>query len=114
MLRWRRTLRTHTSERFIAVRDNRPVATADLHYLLGGTVSGTIVLDETAGWTEEQIPDLLAALDEDMLPDVDQSRGTLLYTVVIGEVIGSYELEPESAKPIRPKDARSKTKLRAE
>lgn len=96
MIRWKRSLRTSSSERFIAFRVQRAVATADLHYLADKSVAGTIVLDESAGWTEEQIPDLLAALDEDMLPDVDQARGTLKYTVVVGEVIGDFEHGDES------------------
>lgn len=98
MLRWKRTLRTSSSERFVAVRDGsdpREVAVADLHYLKDGTVSGTIVLDRSAGWTEEQVPDLLASLDEDMLPNVDQALGNLHYTVIMGETLGSYDLEPE-------------------
>ena len=100
MLRWKRTLRTSSSERFVAVRDGvggepREVALADLHYLKDGTVSGTIVLDRSAGWTEEQVPDLLASLDEDMLPNVDQALGNLHYTVIMGETLGSYELAPE-------------------
>lgn len=41
------------------------------------------------------MPDLLASLDDDMLPNVDQSLGNLFYTVVMGETLGSYELEPE-------------------
>lgn len=95
MLRWKRALRTPSSERFVALRDGREVALAEIHYLHDGSVSGTVVLDRAAGWTEEQVPDLLASLDDDMLPNVDQSLGNLFYTVVMGETLGSYELEPE-------------------
>lgn len=97
MLRWKRTLRTYSSERFVALRDGQEVALADLHYLLDGSVAGTVVLDRSAGWTEEQVPDLLAALDEDMLPSVDQAVGDLSYTVIMGETLGSYELDTEAA-----------------
>jgi hypothetical protein len=98
MLRWKRTLRTYSSERFVATREGRDVALADLHYLLDGSVAGTIVLDREAGWTEEQVPDLLASLDEDMLPSVDQATGGLSYTVIMGDTLGSYELETEATK----------------
>ncbi len=101
MLRWKRTLRTYSSERFVAIRDGQEVALADLHYLLDGSVAGTVVLDRSAGWTEEQVPDLLAALDEDMLPSVDQARDNLLYTVIMGETLGSYELENDAAESPR-------------
>ncbi len=113
MLRWKRSLRTSSSERFVAVRDGsvgdpRQVAMADLHYLKDGTVSGTIVLDGSAGWTEEQVPDLLASLDEDMLPNVDQALGTLHYTVVMGEILGSYDIEPETLPAPKPDKSRKK------
>lgn len=101
MFKWKRTVRTSSSERFVAVRDGgnagRPVevAAVDLHYMNDGTVSGTVVLIQGVGedWSEVRIPDLLASLDEDFLPDVDLARGNLLYTVVLGEVIGSYQAD---------------------
>lgn len=88
MLRWKRSLRTHTSERFVAFRDEHEVATADLHYLADSTVLGTIVLFRDAEWSEEQIPDILASLDEDLLPSVDAAEGNVRFTVVIGDLIG--------------------------
>ena len=56
-----------------------------------GTVAGTVILLKEVGWREEEIPALLATLDDDFLPDVDLERGTLNYTVVIGEVVGNWE-----------------------
>lgn len=49
MLRWKRALRTPSSERFVALRDGREVALAEIHYLHDGSVSGTVVLDRAAG-----------------------------------------------------------------
>ncbi len=91
MINWKRTLRTVSSERFLAMRDGQDVAAIDLHYLANGTVSGTVILLKNAGWKEDDIPKLLQALDEDFLPDVDLERGTLTYTVVMGEVVGNWE-----------------------
>ena len=88
---WKRTLRTGSSERFLAQRDGKDVAAVDLHYLVNGTVAGTVILLKDAGWREEEIPTLLASLDDDFLPDVDLERGTLNYTVVIGELVGNWE-----------------------
>ena len=68
-------------------------AAVDLHYLASGTVSGTVILLKSAGWTEAEIPKLLKSLDDDFLPDVDLERGTLTYTVVLGELIGVFEAE---------------------
>ncbi len=91
MITWKRTLRTTSSERFLAIRDGREVAAVDLHYLPGGTASGTVILLKSVDWKEADIQPLLASLDEDFLPDVDLAHGTLTYTVVTGEVVGNYE-----------------------
>ncbi|WP_160164544.1 hypothetical protein [Pedosphaera parvula] len=40
----------------------------------------------------------MASLDEDFLPNVDLKSGTLTYTVVMGEVLGNYEVAPEAEK----------------
>ncbi|MFM1870758.1 MAG: hypothetical protein RL398_180 [Planctomycetota bacterium] len=92
-LHWKRTLRTASSERFLAVRGGKDVAAVDLHHLANGTVAGTVVLLEEANWREEDVPALLQSLDEDFLPDVDLDQGNLVYTVVMGRVVGNYEAE---------------------
>lgn len=91
MITWKRTLRTTSSERFLAFRDAAEVAAVDLHYLANGTVTGTVILLKSADWKEADIQLLLSSLDEDFLPDVDLAQGTLTYTVVTGEVLGNYE-----------------------
>lgn len=100
MIKWKRTLRTASSERFLAAHESggaagREVAAVDLHYLADGTVAGTVILLEGVGedWSEDRIPDLLASFDEDFLPDVDLAKGNLTYTVVRGRVVGSYQAE---------------------
>ena len=95
-LAWKRTLRTSSSERFLATRDGKEAAAVDLHYLANGTVSGTVILLKEAGWQDTDIPALLQSLDEDFLPDVDLERGTLSYTVVAGEVVGNWEAISEA------------------
>lgn len=92
-LTWKRTLRTASSERFLAQREGRDVAAVDLHYLANGTVAGTVILLKYAGWKESDVPALLGSLDEDFLPDVDLDHGNLNYTVVLGDVLGIYEAE---------------------
>ena len=95
MITWKRTLRTPSSERFLAQRLGEDVAAVDLHYLANGTVAGTVILLKTAQWKEEDVPNLLKSLDEDFLPDVDLAHGNLTYTVVIGEIFGNWEAEPD-------------------
>ena len=93
MITWKRTLRTASSERFLAQREGRDVAAVDLHYLASGTVAVTVILLRDAGRNESDVPALLGSLDEDFLPDVDLDHGNLNYTVVLGEVLGNYQAE---------------------
>jgi hypothetical protein len=93
MISWKCTLRTASSERFLAQRKGKDVAAVDLHYLASGTVAGTVILLKEAGWKESDVPELLGSLDEDFLPSLDLDHGNLNYTVVIGEVLGNYEAE---------------------
>ncbi|HEU5123048.1 MAG TPA: hypothetical protein VFW05_03185 [Verrucomicrobiae bacterium] len=97
MITWKRSLRTPSSERFLAVRNGAEVAAVDLHYLPSGHASGTVILLNSAGWKDEDISPLLSSLDEDLLPDVDLTQGTLTYTVVKGEVVGNYEASSSSS-----------------
>ncbi|MBM3990874.1 MAG: hypothetical protein FJ298_07675 [Planctomycetes bacterium] len=92
---WKRTLRTNSSERFLATRDGRDVAAVDLHHLADGTVAGTVIVLEDSRLSESDIPPLLRSLDEDFLPGVDAREGSLAYTVVIGRVLGNWESVPE-------------------
>ncbi|GJQ29901.1 MAG: hypothetical protein HBSAPP03_17850 [Phycisphaerae bacterium] len=93
MIRWLRTLRTPSSERFLATRDGRDLASADLHYLPDGIVSGTVVLLEGSGLGEGDVPGLLQQLDDELLPGVDLGSRNLTFTVVVGRVLGDYQAE---------------------
>ena len=90
-LTWKRTLRTPSSERFLALHQDQDVAAVDLHYLANGNVAGTVILLKGSGLDESNIELLLSALDDEFLPDVDLSHGNLTYTVVRGEVLGNWE-----------------------
>lgn len=98
-LSFRRTLRTPSSERFLAVREGRDVAAIDLHYLSDGTVAGTVIVLEESRLAEEDVPVLLRQLDEEFLPGVDLREGSLVYTVVVGRVLGNWESVPDGASP---------------
>ena len=45
----KRTLRTASSERFLALRDGKDVAAVDLHYLANRTVAGTVIILKGSG-----------------------------------------------------------------
>ncbi|MFM2169868.1 MAG: hypothetical protein RI957_97 [Verrucomicrobiota bacterium] len=91
---WKRTLRTPSSERFLAIHQGKEAAAVDLHYLPQGTISGTVIVLKSAGIKEEDIPLLLSSLDDEFLPDVDLNEGNLSYTVVVGEWLGNWQAEP--------------------
>ncbi len=93
-LNWKRTLRTPSSERFLALRDGKELAAVDLHYLANGTVAGTVIVLKDSGLDQSNIEPLLSSLDEEFLPDVDLAHGNLCYTVVLGEVLGNWEATP--------------------
>lgn len=90
-LSWSRTLRTSSSERFLAQRSGVDVAAVDLHYLANGTIAGTVIILQESGLGESNIQELLSSLDDQFLPDVDLDHGNLSYTVVRGEVLGNWE-----------------------
>lgn len=98
MIQWKRTLRTASSERLLGVREGRDVAAVDLHYLANGTVAGTVILLDEAGWQEQDVPGLLKSLDEDFLPDVDLAQGQVNFTVVTGRVVGNFEADSDNAQ----------------
>lgn len=95
MITWKRTLRTPSSERFLAVQAGKEVAAIDLHHLPNGTVAGTVIVLRGQGLAESDIPGLLAAFDEDLLPDVDLKSGSLVYTVIMGDLVGTFEASSE-------------------
>jgi hypothetical protein len=99
---WKRTLRTQSSERFLAQRNDEDVAAIDLHYLANGSVAGTVVLLKSSGLKESHLQELLSAFDDEFLPDVDLEQGNLTYTVVTGEWLGNWEASTESVTSPRP------------
>lgn len=98
-----RLLRTPTSERFLLRRAGTDVAALDLHYLPVGTVQATLIVFEHSGILESEIPSILTHIDEVLLPDVSLDDRKLLFTVVVGRVLGSFEAVPDSApsEPLR-------------
>ena len=97
MLIWKRLLRTPSSERFLGTKNGKDSVVIDLHHL-DNAVAGTVVLFADAGFQEDDVPQILASFDEDMLPGVDLASGTLTFTVVRGEIWGNFEAASDDAK----------------
>lgn len=90
-----RVLRTPHSERYVFRRGEAECAALDLHYLPDGAVAGTVVAYREAGLAEEDIHRLLEQIDEDLIPEAERGDGRLFFTVVVGDVLGSFCPEPE-------------------
>ena len=71
-------------------RGENDIAALDIHYLEDGRVNATLIAFD--GMIEEsEIADLLARVDEILLPDVSMDDKKLVFTVVLGRVLGAFE-----------------------
>lgn len=82
-----RILRTPYSERFVLRNGaGEDFAALELHFLVDGTVTGTLILFEQAKVLEAEIPQILKQIDEELLPEVSIQERNLSFTVVVGRV----------------------------
>jgi hypothetical protein len=95
-IRWKRTLRTPSSERLLGTLDGRDAVAVDLHFLADGSVAGTVTVVDGAGVGAEAVPALLTAIDDDFLPGVDLDEGGVSFTVVAARAAESYESAREA------------------
>jgi len=95
-----RLLRTPSSERFLLQERERDCGALDLHYLSDGSVHATVIIYE-GGIAESDVPNLLTQIDENLLPSVSLDDKKLIFTVVMGRVLGAYEAEKQSADQSR-------------
>lgn len=90
-IRFVRTIRTASSERFLLeCGSGEDAAALELHYLPNGRVAGTLILLSASRIRDDEVPELLKQIDERLLPDVSIEEGNLAFTVVRGSVTGSY------------------------
>jgi len=90
-IRWKRTLRTASSERLLGVLDGRDAIAVDLHFLPDGSAAGTVTVVDGAGFDRESVPALLDRIDDDFLPGVDLDDGGVTFTVVWATAAESFE-----------------------
>jgi hypothetical protein len=90
-IRWKRTLRTASSERLLGVLDGRDAVAVDLHFLPDGSAAGTVTVVDASGFDRDSIPALLERIDDDFLPGVDLDEGGVTFTVVWATAAESFE-----------------------
>ncbi len=90
-IRWQRTLRTPSSERWLGVLDARDAVAVDLHFLPDGTAAGTVTVVEGGGIDPQTVPMLLERFDDDFLPGIDLDEGGVSLTVVFARSAEQYE-----------------------
>ncbi len=96
-LHWKRTLRTSSSDRFLAVDGERDLLAVDLHYLPDGGAAGSVIVLAGSGLSREDVPALLRAIDDDLLPGIDARDGAVQFTVVFGELVGNWQGDPAAS-----------------
>jgi divalent metal cation (Fe/Co/Zn/Cd) transporter len=82
-----REVRTPYSEAYTILEDNRLVGRVDIH-LTFSLIHATLVVDESL--TQQEIHELIAAIDEDILDAVGINREELIIHVFQGRETGVY------------------------
>jgi len=85
-------VRTPHSERFVLTnpKTSQDLGALELHFLTDGTVAASLILFEAANVTEDQVPELLKRIDEELLPKASLEERNLSFTVVVGKVLGNF------------------------
>lgn len=91
-----RMVRTDNSERFVLLgADGAELGMFDLHFLTSGNVIGSLVLLDEELADGESVEKLLHRIDEELLPAVSLDDKNLSFTVVKGELIGTFSSNDE-------------------
>lgn len=90
-IRWQRTLRTPSSERWLGMLEGRDAVALDVHFLPDGTAAGTVTVVEGGGIDAQSVPGLLERFDDDFLPGIDLDEGGVSLTVVFARSAEQYE-----------------------
>lgn len=93
-----RTLRTHSSERFLIINGDKDAGALDVHYLINGSVAATLIVFDNTNFPNSNIPSLLNKIDELLFPDISIGDKNLIFTVVTGCVLGTFLPEDNSSK----------------
>lgn len=89
-------VRTESSERFVLLgADDAEVGMFDLHFLTSGNVIGSLILLDPALSESGVAEKLLHKIDEELLPAVSLDDKNLSFTVVKGDLIGTFSSNDE-------------------
>lgn len=89
-------VRTDASERFVLLgADGAELGMFDLHFLTSGNVIGSLILLDESLAAGESVEKLLHRIDEELLPAVSLDEKNLSFTVVKGELIGTFSSNDE-------------------
>ena len=106
-LHFKRTLRTASSERLVALHGTRDAVAVDLHFLPDGTAAGTVTVLDGSGITDADVPELLERIDEDFLPGIqlgdedEEGYAGVSFTVVFARGAESFQSAPSTPSPAR-------------
>jgi hypothetical protein len=95
-LHFQRTVRTSHSERFVVSSGEVDLACFEVHYGADKVTGSLLVLD--AAMNDDEIRGLIELFDELYLPDVSLDEGNLVFTVVRGSVVGTFENTPKDER----------------
>jgi hypothetical protein len=89
-IRYVRVVRTSSSERILLHSGDRDIGALDLHYGENDRVFAMLVLLEEAAALTEEVESLVTEIDDLLLPGASREEGSVVFTVVVGKIIGSY------------------------
>jgi hypothetical protein len=87
MFHYERESRTPQSESFLIENEDASMARADLHYT-PTIVYGTLCVP--ASWSESDIQDVIADIDDRIVRTADPFRDDFIVTVWVGDEVGVY------------------------
>lgn len=85
-----RECRTAYSEAYVVTLDGERIGRVDLHYT-PAIVYGALAVEERL--SEDDILDLIEAIDEDLVMSADVPRDDFVVSVVQGRIMGEYRDE---------------------
>lgn len=89
-----RICRTESSEAYLISQGDEPVARVELHYT-HSVVYGLLIVEKD--FSEDEVADLIAQIDDDLVDSADVPRDDFVVTVYRGQELGVYS-DPDLAE----------------
>ncbi len=104
MFHYERESRTQNSECYLIENEGGSSARADLHYT-PSIVFGTLCVPKD--WSENDIQDVIAEIDDTIVRTADPFRDDFVVTVWSGEEVGVYSDEESLSELAEPSERKS-------